>query len=113
MSPMNQSFSGPCAAFGPTSQGASSTVGGQLGGSCTGLAGNWLQHLDANASPPPQTRTVSSAFELFGKPFGGSMPSQTQSPSTPVQQNELMLRALTAALSGDKKSFPSWLEREC
>ncbi|CAK9075796.1 Uncharacterized protein SCF082_LOCUS36656 [Durusdinium trenchii] len=36
------------------------------------------------------------------------MPSSQTTPSTPAQQNELMLKALTAALSGDKKSIPTW-----
>ena len=112
MSPMFSVSPGNGTAFGPTSQGAMpqgcTFPGAPLGGSSSGLAGNWLQHLDANASPPPQTRTVGSAFELFGKPFSGSMPSSQTTPSTPAQQNELMLKALTAALSGDKKSIPTW-----
>ena len=98
---------------GQASQGVGSQFGGGLSGQSSGngcqsgFAGNLLQHLDANAAPP-QTRTVGSAFELFGKPVNSFAHSPNSSPSTPQQQNELMLKALTAALSGDKKSIPSW-----
>ncbi|CAK9082163.1 Leucyl/phenylalanyl-tRNA--protein transferase, partial [Durusdinium trenchii] len=53
------------------------------------------------SSPAGEQPSVKSAFELLGR---------TPVTAPPVQQdsNEVMLRALAAALSGDKKSLPQW-----
>lgn len=116
MSPIPQ---GPQMGFGPMPQQAPGVPSqgmapqSQLGtsqnaGDYAGVAGNLLNRLDAttmNTSPRP----VASAFDLFGKPANSSFAgSHHQAPATAQQQNELMLKALTAALSGDKKSLPSW-----
>ena len=62
------------------------------------------QQLDARAapSPPPQ---VQSAFEMLGK---NPMTSTPSAPASPAETQETILRALTAAITGDRKSMPSW-----
>ncbi|CAK8990659.1 Integrase catalytic domain-containing protein, partial [Durusdinium trenchii] len=63
-------------------------------------AASWCQQLDASALPPAAA-PVQSAFEMLGKPVQ-SVPASSADPQ------EVMLKALTAALSGDRKSLPSW-----
>ena len=59
-----------------------------------------MEHL--NTTPPAgEQPSVKSAFELLGRNAVTAPPVQQDS-------NEVMLRALTAALSGDKKSLPQW-----
>ena len=74
-------------------------------GSNAGLAENLLRQLDSSGNPSTQQRPVGSAFELFGRPI---LPQGPSSPTSPVQQSELMLKALTAALSGERKGLPQW-----
>ena len=70
----------------------------------TGLgAKDFLNQIDSSALPP-RAQAVKSAFEMLGKsPHGASQPA----PST-GDANETLLKALTAAISGDRKSLPSW-----
>ena len=63
-------------------------------------AAGLCQQLDATALPPTSP-VVSSAFEMLGKPAHAAA-------TVPVDPQETMLKALTAALSGDRKSLPTW-----
>ena len=72
-------------------------------GSLSGAPLNATQMMEQlnTSSPAGEQPSVKSAFELLGR---------TPVTAPPVQQdsNEVMLRALAAALSGDKKSLPQW-----
>jgi hypothetical protein len=52
---------------------------------------------------------VGSAFEFFGKPATGNAASSSgELPQNPQQQSDLIMKALTAALSGDRRGMPTW-----
>eukprot|EP00913_Durusdinium_trenchii_P008312 g7807.t1 len=63
-------------------------------------AANLWHQLDATAAPP-SAPSISSAFEMLGKPVH-------RPAATTVDPQETMMKALTAALSGDRKNLPSW-----
>ena len=109
-------------AFGPSSLGNPGPWNGQmppqrgmgmgfqqfhgLGNACPNPMGfvnaaNLSQQLGATAMPSTAPH-VQSAFELLGKPAAQLPPQPQQDP------NDLLIRALTAAISGDKKSLPLW-----
>ena len=58
--------------------------------------------LDGNLNPHQPTPQVRSAFELLGKPTPAQQPA-----GPPPDQNEVV-RSLINALSGEKKTIPSW-----
>lgn len=72
-----------------------SSVPGGLG------AKDFLNPIDSSAMPP-QAQAVKSAFETLGKSHSGVNPPPAG------DANETLLKALTVAISGDKKSLPSW-----
>ena len=80
----------------------------QPGSSSCGLAGcpsmtaaSALNHLDASAMPPPAPN-VHSVFEMLGK-------APVVSPiHEKADKDDVMMKALVAAITGDKKSLPSW-----
>eukprot|EP00435_Cladocopium_sp_Y103_P070861 s172_g36.t1 len=60
-----------------------------------------LRNLDNTALPPP-TPNVQSAFEMLGK-------TPVVAPTHErVDRDDVMMKALVAAISGDKKSLPPW-----
>ena len=65
------------------------------------LSAALLEHLKLGAAPLPSPK-VNSAFEVLGR-----TPTQVQAASS-QDNNTVVLKALTAALTGDRKPLPSW-----
>ena len=64
------------------------------------LSAAMLEQLNM-AMAPPSTPQVQSAFDILGK----TPAVQSQ---TPGDSNAVIMKALTAALTGDRKALPSW-----
>lgn len=75
----------------------------QVSGNAPGVATatSALGFLDQSAMPQP-TPQVTSAFEMLGKPVGVAASSDG------MNNQETMMKALVAAISGDRKMLPSW-----
>ena len=63
-------------------------------------ASSFIQQLNAGA-PASSTAPMTSAFSVLGKDPTSTTPLQPPS-------NDLVVRALTAAITGDRKSMPQW-----